>query len=87
MRHGQERSRQRLTGAANPYSTRGLGMENAIYAGIAYEVHAIGADGQQSPVNTANYKFHSGDKFLVYYRRLFRVTWRFTTSIRKASRR
>jgi hypothetical protein len=43
-------------------------MENALYAGIAYEVHAIGADGQTTPVNTATYAFHTGDKFMVYYR-------------------
>ena len=62
------RTGQLVTGAANPYTTRGLGMENAIYAGIAYEVQAIGADGHSAPVNTATYEFHTGDKFMVYYR-------------------
>ena len=59
---------QLLTGAANPYGTRGVDMENAIYAGIAYEVQIIGADGQTTPVNTATYEFHTGDKFNLVYR-------------------
>ena len=59
---------QLLTGAANPYATRGVDMENAIYAGIAYEVQIIGADGQTTPVNTATYEFHTGDKFNLVYR-------------------
>jgi hypothetical protein len=57
-----------VTAASNPYATRGLGMENAVYAGIAYEVHALAANGQESPVNSATYEFHTGDKFMVYYR-------------------
>ena len=44
-------------------------MEGALYAGIAYEVHILGADGTFStPVNPATYEFHTGDKFMVYYR-------------------
>ena len=43
-------------------------MENAVYAGIAYEVQIIGADGQTTPVNTATYEFHTGDKFNLIYR-------------------
>ena len=44
-------------------------MEGALYAGIAYEVHIAGADGTFSaPVNSATYEFHTGDKFMVYYR-------------------
>jgi hypothetical protein len=62
------RTGQLATGAANPYATRAVGMENALYAGIAYEVHAIGAGGQTTPINTATYTFHTGDKFMVYYR-------------------
>ena len=57
-----------MTGAANPYATRGVDMENAVYAGIAYEVQIIGADGQMTPVNTAIYEFHTGDKFNLVYR-------------------
>jgi hypothetical protein len=59
---------QLVTGAANPYATRGVEMENAIYAGIAYEVQIMGADGQTTPVNTATYEFHTGDKFMLIYR-------------------
>jgi hypothetical protein len=59
---------QPVTGAANPYATRGVDMENAIYAGIAYEVQVIGADGQMTPVNTVTYEFHTGDKFMLVYR-------------------
>jgi hypothetical protein len=62
------RTGQLVTGTANPYATRAVGTENALYAGIAYEVHAIAADGQTTPVNTATYAFHTGDKFMVYYR-------------------
>jgi hypothetical protein len=39
-----------------------------LFAGIAYEVHAIGADGSATPVNSATYEFRTGDKFKVYYR-------------------
>ena len=62
------RTGQLLTGAANPYSTRGVGMEHGIYAGIAYEVDAIGTDGHTAPINAATYEFHTGDKFMLYYR-------------------
>jgi hypothetical protein len=58
---------QLVTGA-NPYTTRGTAMESAIYAGIAYEVHTVGADGHTTPINTPTYEFHTGDKFMVYYR-------------------
>jgi hypothetical protein len=62
------RTGQLVAAASNPYATRGLGMENAVYAGIAYEVHALAANGQETPVNSATYEFHTGDKFMVYYR-------------------
>src|SRR5262249_26549699 len=40
-----------------------------LYAGIAYEVHAVRpAVGDSVPVNPATYEFHTGDRFLVYYR-------------------
>jgi hypothetical protein len=50
------------------YTSRGTATESSIYAGIAYEVDSVGADGQLTPVNTATYEFHTGDKFKVYYR-------------------
>jgi hypothetical protein len=59
---------QLVTGGANPYTARGTGMESSIYAGIAYEVDTVSADGHTTPINTLTYEFHTGDKFMVYYR-------------------
>ncbi len=42
--------------------------DNTLYAGIAYEIHALRADGSAFPVNPATYEFHSGDQFVVLYR-------------------
>jgi hypothetical protein len=39
-----------------------------IYAGMAYEIHALGRDGSATPVDPATYVFRSGDRFVVYYR-------------------
>jgi hypothetical protein len=39
-----------------------------LYAGMAYEVHAMGRDGISTPVDPASYLFHTGDRFVVYYR-------------------
>ena len=39
-----------------------------VYAGIAYEVHALSADGHWTPVDPTTYAFKSGDRFMVYYR-------------------
>jgi hypothetical protein len=63
------RTGQLVAPDANPYATRGLAPEGTLYAGIAYEVHTQAPDGGYSvPVNTATYDFHTGDKFMVYYR-------------------
>jgi hypothetical protein len=63
------RTGQLVSADANPYATRDIGMAGGLYAGIAYEVHTMGADGAYStPVNTATYEFHTGDRFMVYYR-------------------
>jgi hypothetical protein len=35
---------------------------------VAYEVHALAADGAATPVNPATYAFRTGDRFVVYYR-------------------
>ncbi len=40
----------------------------SLYAGFAFEVHAIGPGSSETTVNPATYIFHSGDRFLVYYR-------------------
>jgi len=50
--------------------TPGAGSPGPItlYAGLAYEVHVVSADGSSANVDPATYLFHSGDKFLVYFR-------------------
>jgi hypothetical protein len=42
--------------------------ESGVYAGIAYEVHAIGAGGASAPVDPARHEFRTGERFVVYYR-------------------
>lgn len=44
------------------------GVTPALYAGIAFEVHLLGPGGTETAVDPASYVFHSGDRFLVYYR-------------------
>ncbi|MCC7461038.1 MAG: hypothetical protein IT480_01110 [Gammaproteobacteria bacterium] len=39
-----------------------------IYAGIAYEVHAVGAGGATVPVDPARHIFRTGERFIVYFR-------------------
>lgn len=39
-----------------------------LYAGIAYEVHAIAADGGTLPVDPATHEFRTGERFVVHYR-------------------
>jgi hypothetical protein len=62
------RTGQLSTGGANPYATPAGSNGSTLYAGIAYEVHALAADGSSTPINPATYVFRTGDKFLVYYR-------------------
>jgi hypothetical protein len=62
------RTGQLVTGGANPYATPTGGNDGTLYAGIAYEVHALSADGHSAPINPATYVFHTGDRFMVYYR-------------------
>jgi hypothetical protein len=45
-----------------------VGVATALYAGIAFEVHLLGPGGSETAVDPATYIFHSGDRFLVYYR-------------------
>jgi hypothetical protein len=35
---------------------------------VAYEVHAVGANGTSTPVDPTTYVFRTGDRFVVYYR-------------------
>lgn len=62
------RTGQTVTGGDNPYAMPASGYDGTLYAGIAYEVHALSADGRSTPINAATYEFHTGDKFMVYYR-------------------
>jgi hypothetical protein len=59
---------QPVTGSTNPYGAPAAPTDSSIVAGIAYEVHAVSADGHDTPINTATYEFRTGDKFMVYYR-------------------
>ena len=42
--------------------------DTEVYAGIAYEVHALSSDGHWAPIDPLSYQFRSGDRFMVYYR-------------------
>jgi hypothetical protein len=44
------------------------GAPPALYAGMAYEVHLLGADGQSTAIDPTSYAFASGERFIVYYR-------------------
>jgi len=52
--------------SGTPYGATASG--GTLYAGIAYEVHAVGQGGASTVVNPATYVFHTGDRFVVYYR-------------------
>ncbi len=39
-----------------------------LYAGIAFEVHVIAPTGVETTVDPGSYVFHTGERFLVYYR-------------------
>lgn len=41
---------------------------NEIFAGLAFEVHAVVAGGGTAPVNPATHEFRTGDRFVVFYR-------------------
>jgi hypothetical protein len=42
--------------------------QSALYAGVAYEVHAVLPTGGTTPINAATYEFHTGDRFVVHFR-------------------
>ncbi|MEO8016332.1 MAG: hypothetical protein ABI769_00835 [Pseudomonadota bacterium] len=42
--------------------------KSQMYAGIAYEIHLLGANGATTAVDPASYYFRTGDRFRVYYR-------------------
>ncbi|MCS6946812.1 MAG: DUF4384 domain-containing protein [Steroidobacteraceae bacterium] len=39
-----------------------------LFAGLAFEVHALNADGSALPVNPATHEFRTGDRFVVFFR-------------------
>jgi hypothetical protein len=39
-----------------------------LFAGLAFEVHALASDGQAIPVNPATHEFRTGDRFVVFFR-------------------
>jgi hypothetical protein len=39
-----------------------------LFAGVAFEVHAIGAGGASAPVDPATHEFRTGDRFVVFFR-------------------
>jgi hypothetical protein len=49
-------------------SSAGTASQLPAYAGIAYEIHLLQADGSTAPVDPASYTFRTGDRFTVYYR-------------------
>jgi hypothetical protein len=46
----------------------GMPGGDSLYAGFAYEIHAIGAGGYAQPVDPATHAFRTGDRFKVVYR-------------------
>lgn len=58
------------TGSAAAYGYAGAstGYDGTLYAGLAYEVHAMQPGGGNMPVNAATYEFRTGDRFMVHFR-------------------
>lgn len=58
------------TGSASAYGypSATSGYDGTLYAGLAYEVHALQPDGSSFPVNAAVHEFRTGDRFMVHYR-------------------
>jgi len=44
------------------------GAGSDIFAGVAFEVHALGAGGAATPVDPATHEFRTGDRFLLLFR-------------------
>jgi hypothetical protein len=53
---------------APPPATDTSVTAETLYAGLAYEVHAVAPNGIRTPVNPATHEFRTGDQFVVYYR-------------------
>lgn len=54
--------------AAPAYASATTTTGGELFAGMAYEIHALRPDGSAVPVNPASYEFHTGDQFVVMYR-------------------
>ena len=52
----------------NSYPVASRDADSGVFAGIAFEVHALSPDGHWNPVDPNTYQFRSGDRFMVYYR-------------------
>ena len=80
------RTGQVATGGDNPYAMPASGYDGTLYAGIAYEVHALSPDGSSTPINAATHVFRTGDSFAwsITGRRC-RAEWRSTTSTGRAA--
>ncbi len=57
-------------GANGGYPNTGGGTYpgDQLYAGFAYEIHALGAGGYAQPIDPATHAFRTGDRFKVVYR-------------------
>lgn len=53
---------------AAPQSAPAPGLSGEIFAGLAFEVHAVLPGGAMAPVNPATHEFRTGDRFIVVYR-------------------
>jgi hypothetical protein len=54
--------------AGRPMEIQQPAMPPSLYAGLAYEVHAIGRSGETRTVDPATHYFATGDRFVVMYR-------------------
>jgi hypothetical protein len=60
-----------MTPSMNPMSAaagQSFAQPTTLYAGMAYEVHAIDAYGASRPVDPEVHNFATGDRFVVFYR-------------------
>lgn len=63
------RTGQAVAASATSYAPIATSADqSSLYAGVAYEVHAMLPNGTTTAVNAATYEFHTGDKFLVHFR-------------------
>jgi hypothetical protein len=59
---------QMTSAVGTVYAMPAAAATGQVYAGVAYEVHAVGPNGSSMPINPATYVFRTGDRFVVYYR-------------------